>query len=185
MPTPPIIDYKDMCNDEDVDEGIVYNKYKIIEDKTMKKATGAIVRNIKKFIKNRRRRASGNKIVHNIYFGKTNINGEHIKLDKPKTWGKKGINRAYKAPYMLVLAVVDNECIPEKCMEDKYITHSEEYAITLRTRLIEYFRDKKHYSHLMASTDLTGGRRSENRKGYVVYMTFSLKGKYDLTLGGG
>lgn len=162
----------------------LYESYCVIKKGThitMKKATKKVAGVSEDFVQE--------KGAHTIYFGKTFIGGKDIDPDNHKTWGKEGIrdhrirrkkSKCYKGKEgfdMAVLAVVNENSIPYECRRDRYLIHSEEYAIILTTRLIEYF--KKYYPDLLARKDVTPGRRGGEKEAYVVYMAF-LESKYDI-----
>ena len=114
--------------------------------------------------------------LESFFIGKTYIDGDEddIKSDDHRKWGKAGIGAAYgrqeeeNRKSMMVVAVVTEKCIPDECKEKGYIIDAEEYANTLKTRLIQWFdgRDER------MKNDPAGpsGKKKRDANGYIIYV---------------
>ena len=130
---------------------------------------------------------SGRKIGK-FYIGKSHIHKRKRRTfnpDNPNTW-KIGcgiasrysdhVKTSYGKNGLLVVAVTTKNSIPKDCFDKGYITHQEEYALTLEKRLIQkYIKDD---DDRLANTGTDPGHTDGGSSvAYVVYMAFTLKGK--------
>ena len=92
--------------------------------------------------------------------GTQNIFSCHIEEDQ----GRNGL---------VALAVVTKDSIPAECQVDEYITHPIDYALILKKRLIEQFKQikDKRLCRKRSIPDTT-----DKVDAYVLYMTFELEG---------
>ncbi len=121
-----------------------------------------------------------------IYIGKSHfhkIKGRRFSPENPTTWRLgNGINQRYRDHVkkdhgrngLIVLAVVTKKSIPLSCKCDGYITHQEEYALTLEKRLIQKFWEDPQLAN---RTQEPGKTDKGSSIAYVVYMTFTIDGK--------
>ena len=69
-----------------------------------------------------------------------------------------------------MIAAVGEGAIPRQCKRDGYIVDAEEYAMTLKTRLITKFRDEEE--NKIVNTDKQGNKDGGESDGYILYITY-------------
>ena len=124
--------------------------------------------------------------IGRFYIGKSYIRkrDDRTRFDEhnPNTWRADGVSERHrnhcKLGYgkngLVVVAVITKESITEDCKECKYITHQEEYALTLERRLIQMYKLKT--DKRLANKGIDSGKTDQHRSvGYVVYIAFELE----------
>ncbi len=180
--------YKHICK-KNADPGYVLDReiFALIKDRTITKAVEKVSEKIKKCIEDIKR--GWGRSIEELYIGKTYISEKYDDFDaeNPKTWGKEGISARYtpnrKNGYswngFIVVGVVTEKSIPLSCKEGGYITHHEEYALTLEKCLIEHFREDSELGAKIANKLVyhPGRRGMKKRPAYTIYIKFSMEGK--------
>ena len=160
--------------------------------------TGITIRNIsiadaiKKVVKNIKERmekieALSGREIGKFYIGKSHIHTRKRRTfnpDNPNTWAigcgipgryRDHMKTSYGKNGLIVVAVTTKHSIPKDCIDKGYITHQEEYALTLEKRLIQkYIKDDDRLANTGTDPGHTDGGKSV---AYVVYMAFTLEGK--------
>lgn len=124
--------------------------------------------------------------IESFYIGKSSIDkipGTEFSPTNNKTWNiEKGVEARYRAhktkPFcknsLIVVALVTRGCIDSP---KKGITH-EDYALALEKCLIlKFLNDGRYRSKLANDTTDSGLKSKTEYPAYVIYVTFSLKGK--------
>ena len=125
--------------------------------------------------------------MNSFYIGKTYIRemaSGGFNPEDPRTWNlDNGINgrfrdhkkRGYGKNGLIVVAVVTKDAIPEDCRKNEYITHHEEYALTLEKRLIQYYKANPRIAPRIANKTTQPGEFGKKESiAYAVYMTFTM-----------
>lgn len=71
-----------------------------------------------------------------------------------------------------MVAAVDKRAIPRDCEYDEYIIDAEEYAIVLKTRVIQKFMSEG--TDETKDTSRPGNKDGGDSEGYILYMTYKL-----------
>lgn len=184
----PKMTFADLCK-EDAKPGYALDHAKVIKNETITNATKDIYKHITDTI-SKVEEGSGKEVDY-VYVGKSHVRKLKKKPFDPKapnTWRlDDGVNKRYsdhvKKCYgkngLIVVAVVTNESIPADCKKDGYITHQEEYALTLEKRLIQNFRKEEKDmedddKRLANKTTAPGNTDQVKAVGYLIYIAFAL-----------
>ena len=164
-----------------LDTGITIQKCSIVD------ATKHVVDNIKEHMETIE--TLSKRKIKEFYIGKSNIHKKKhhtFNPDNPCTWKRGGIPGRYGDHVMesygrnglIVVAVTTKDSIPDDCIEKGYITHQEEYALTLEKRLIQkYKKDNDDRPRIANKGTDPGHTDGGSSVAYVVYMAFTLEGK--------
>ena len=156
------VTFTELCSGK---KGCAYKLYPVMKKKTIAKAIGKVAEHIDDCF----RKIAKHSVMSNFFIGKT-----YFKMIRDR-WTTDGVLGAYRRhkgenrEYMMVVAMITNECIPSRCRKDKYIIDAEEYANTLKTRLVQWFQENPKMKN-----DPTGssGRKKPDASGYVIYIAF-------------
>lgn len=175
----PKISFDEICSGK---QGYVLDTGVTIEDKTITEATMGVSKIIDQLFCEFEGKSKSE--VTKFYIGKSHIRTRRRVVFHPNnsnTWKlDHGINARYsdhvKTPYgengLLVVAVVTIDSIPADCKDNGYITHQEEYALTLEKRLIQKFKYER--GERLANKGTDPGKTDEVKSiGYVVYVAFT------------
>ena len=176
--------FDDLCK-EDARPGYSWDCAAVIKYKTINKATIIGLQKIKNLIKKINRGWNG-RSVEKLYIGKSYITSISKKNHPSRIpyWSlKSGISgRFYHHLHedhgrngLVVIAFITEKSIPQACKEDGYITHQEEYALTLEKRLIQKCQNDIQLCTKLANKSTNSGKTNEERSpAYAVYMTFTM-----------
>lgn len=168
--------------------GYVLETGEVIECKTIAKALKVTATNIDhrmKEIEDCRGR-----LINQFYIGKSHVRERktctRFDPQNSSTWRlDNGVNARYQTHReesygrdgLIVVAVVTKNSIPEDCKKMKYITHQEEYALTLEKRLIQKYKYERKDKRLGNKGTAPGRTDQTESIGCLIYITFTLDGK--------
>lgn len=184
MPRSNEVTFAKICR-KNAKPGYAVDKARIIRRKTIAKAANMIFEHIK-YCQRKISEGWGGKRIKSFYIGKSFIKlSSHPGKDLQTTGFSNRFSDHAKKDHgrngLIVVAVVTDYSIPLKCKEDRYITHQEEYALTLERRLIERCQDDPRLSSKLANTTTqpgkTGDQGNQTSRVYGVYFTYTLEGE--------
>ena len=112
-----------------------------------------------------------------FFIGKTYFKFEN-KDEYKSWWDKQGIREAYRRQkragrkYMMVVAIITKKCIPESCKNDRCIIDAEEYALTLKTRLLQHFQTNEKMKNDVNESSGKKKGDSSSKCGYLIYVAY-------------
>ena len=161
---------------------------KLTEAKFIKDAATLVCDNIVNYWMKKVIETNGDKLEL-FYIGKSFIDekkGQPFSLANDSTWDlEDGVKSRYKAHKvkdhcknsLIVVAVLQDGCIPDHCISNQCFISHQEYALMLETRLIQRFMKNDEYKGKLKNTGTdSGGESKKNHVASVIYMTFSVKG---------
>lgn len=183
MPTSHKKTLRELCEGE---VGYVLETGEPIRDKsTIKEATYQVKVKINKLMLDIKK--GSRREVVKFYIGKSYIHkrkGRPFDPGEHSTWTlDHGVNGCYSVHVdedygkdgLLVVAVVTAESIPTDCKEKGYITHQEEYALTLEKRLIQRYKDDEEWRDKLENKTADAGKTDGGKSiGYVIYIAIKL-----------
>ena len=148
-----------------------------VREKSITEAVELVHQNIEQQLK-KIENGSGCQVT-DLYVGKTYIRYSDCNCE---CYDENGVNNRFryhvKKPYgqngLIVVAWVTRESIPPDCVYNGYITHQEEYVLTLETRLIEKYQEDRDCR--LGNIGTSPGRTDKgNSPAYVIYVAFTLR----------
>lgn len=196
-PTSPTIDsakkkkkrkYADICK-KDGKPGYVLDIALPIYNKTIKMATKELHMMVCKCINDLeagRERKIKYFFISKIFLSqneKYNAFDPTLKLTGIPEGCEKLFEESYGQDGMIVLATVTNDSIPDNCSNNWYIRGPEEYAQILEKRIIDIFVEREDQRLVNGTTELLE-KMGSIPKVYLIFMTFTMEGMYDVFYNG-